>query len=328
VAGSRPWPIGSTNGSVWNVVFAYNGIDRLSATATKAALALDPPGPLRLFATDGRHYAALVGSTLLAALVLGGLALLVARRGPRERSAVAGAAFFATWLLVGVALISHMQRLQPRYLEAVTPAIAGVVGIGLASLAVRAPRLLAAGSAVVAVVAVALVHPPATATVLALAAAGLAVVVALVRRPARIALGACALVAVLAVPTASAISVARAHQSDAGLQVRIPGLDALSAFLIAHQGTARYEAASTSTFSASPLIVRDGRPVLMLTSYHGRPLLQAAQLARLVRDGEVRYLLVGGGGGSGVVRWARSHARAVTVPGVPKGTVFRLTSAG
>ena len=41
---------------------------------------------------------------------------------------------------------------------------------------------------------------------------------------------------------------------------------ALSNYLRAHQGRARYEVASSTVAKAGPLIARDGRPVLMLTS--------------------------------------------------------------
>jgi hypothetical protein len=106
----------------------------------------------------------------------------------------------------------------------------------------------------------------------------------------------------------------------------------LSTFLVSHQGRARYEVASSTVFRSSPLIVRDGRPVLMLTSYHGRPLLSAARLGRLVAAGEVRYLLTGPGactkaGCAPVVRWARAHARDVSrATGVgPPGTLFALS---
>jgi 4-amino-4-deoxy-L-arabinose transferase-like glycosyltransferase len=139
----RPWPIGSTNGSIWNVVFGFNGIDRLRTPATPAALALDPPGALRFFRASGHGYATTVGTMLLAALVLGVAAVLAAaarrRRGARfDRIQRAGAVFFGSWLILGVGLLSHMQRLQPRYLEAATPAIAAAVGAGLAGLVAAA----------------------------------------------------------------------------------------------------------------------------------------------------------------------------------------------
>ena len=141
--GSRPWPIGSTDGSIWNVVLVYNGLDRVRGAATARALALDPPGPLRLFGTSGPHYLTQIGTLLLAALILGAVALaatLARQRTGFGRLQLAGVAFLGTWLVVGVGLLSHMSRMQPRYLEAVTPAIAAVIGVAIAQLAARTPR--------------------------------------------------------------------------------------------------------------------------------------------------------------------------------------------
>jgi 4-amino-4-deoxy-L-arabinose transferase-like glycosyltransferase len=324
-AHDHPWPFGSTNGNVWDVVFGYNGIDRLHGHASAAALALDPPGALRFVHTSGHDYAALVGSALVAAIVLGGAALLLAlRRRPAGRGLpIAGAAFVAVWLVLAVVVMSKMQRFQPRYLEAVTPAIAAAIGISIAWLASRAPRLLAACATAAAAIAIALVASPAWA--IAIAAAGVvAGVVLALRRRSGVALAACALAAVLAVPTASAVSVARDHGSDAGLFEQIPGLDALSAFLRAQQGHSRYEVASTSVMRVAPLTIRDGRPVLMLTA-DNRSLLTPARLEQLVRDGEIRYLLIGAGEGP-VFRWALDHAHRVHVTGVPDGTLYRLSA--
>jgi hypothetical protein len=141
-----------------------------------------------------------------------------------------------------------------------------------------------------------------------------------------------ALAAVLAVPAAGAVVVAHAHRSDAGLALRTAGLTPLSRFLIAHQGGARYEVASPNVDRAAPLIVHDARPVLMLTSLYGRPLLGAAGLRQLVATGQVRYVLLGNApcapaGCAPVIRWARTHARDVSATaGQPRGTVFRLTA--
>jgi 4-amino-4-deoxy-L-arabinose transferase-like glycosyltransferase len=338
--GHHPWPIGSTNGSVWDVVFVFNGLDRLHGRASPAALRIDPPGPLRFLSTSGIDYAALVGATLLAAVVFGALAVAIAastgRLRGRDRLAFAGAAFLGVWLVAGVGMLSMAQRMQPRYLEAVTPAIAGVLGVGLASLAARGARrrtpavALAAGAVVVAVAGVALVRPPAWATVAALAGACACAGLAAAPRRSTAALATCALVAALGVPLASSVSVARAHRSDAGLA--LTAAPALSAFLIDHQGGARYEVASSTVFRSSALIVRDGRPVLMLTSYHGQPLLSAGRLAQLVAAGDVHYILMGPGdcvpsGCTPVVRWAHAHGRDVSrATGVgPRGTLFELT---
>ena len=348
--GARPWPIGSTNGSVWNVVFVFNGIDRLRGSASAAALAIDPPGPLRFFTSSGHGYASTVGTMLLAALVLGAVALVVAvvrrRGGGRiDRLQLAGAVFFGTWLVLGVGLLTRMQRLQPRYLEAATPAIAAVVGIGLAALVAFAHSRgrLAGAPLVAAVAAVAiggalLTHPPTWAIVAALAGvAGAGIVAAARARPGRTttALAVLGLVAVLAIPASAAVTVARQHRSDAGVPLRTSPtrLATLSGYLIAHQGGARYEVASPNVVRAAPLIIRDARPVLMLTSLYGRPLLNPSQLAHRVATGQVRYALLGrascsSGGCAPVVRWALRHSRDVSAAAhQPAGTVYRLTTA-
>ena len=348
--GARPWPIGSTNGSIWNAVFVFNGLDRLRSPATAAALAIDPPGPLRFFNASGHRYAATVGTLLLAALVLGAGATLVAlvwrRAGGRvERLPLAGAVFFGTWLVVGVGLLSHMQRLQPRYLEAVSPAIAAVAAVGLARLVTHAQTgrrrdavVLLGEVAVCAVGAVLLGHPPAWAAVLALGAvAACAVVAVAIAWPRRTtALAALGLVAVLAIPGAAAVAVGRHHRSDAGVPLRTDParLAALSRFLIVHQGRARYEVASPTVIRAAPLIIRDARPVLMLTSLYDQPLLGPAGLQRLVATGQVRYAMLGRTPCTrracpAVVRWARTHARDVSAAaGQPRGTVYRLRATG
>jgi 4-amino-4-deoxy-L-arabinose transferase-like glycosyltransferase len=337
--GSRPWPIGSTNGSIWNVVFVFNGLDRLRGTATAKALALDPPGPLRFFGTTGPQYLTQIGTLLLAALVLGAVALLATlarKRTGFARLQIAGVAFFGVWLVVGVGLLSHMSRLQPRYLEAVTPAIAAVVGVGLAQLVGvakadrRAGALLLAAVGATVLVGIVLVSPPTLAAVAGLA--GFAGCVALVVWRPRLstALVALGLVAVLAVPAASALTVAREHRSNAGLPVPTPA-SALSAFLLSHQHGARYEVASPAVARASTLIIRDAKPVLMLTSLYGQPLLTSAQLQHLVASNQVRYLLGRGACGKTgqcppVVRWAHAHARDVSrSAGLPPGTISRLT---
>jgi 4-amino-4-deoxy-L-arabinose transferase-like glycosyltransferase len=126
----RPWPFGSTDGSIWSSVFGYNGVDRIGGAASTAALKLDPPGPLRFFGTSGHQYLWLVGTALVPAIVLPLLALV---RGWRPKPP-AGAVFFGAWLLTGVVLLSAIQRMEPRYLETTTPAIAAAIGIGAAAL--------------------------------------------------------------------------------------------------------------------------------------------------------------------------------------------------
>jgi 4-amino-4-deoxy-L-arabinose transferase-like glycosyltransferase len=344
--GARPWPIGSTNGSVWNVVFGYNGIDRLRTSASAAALKLDPPGALRFLHTTGHDYASLVGTTLVAALAFGaialGVAIAVRRARERKRLALAGAAFLGLWLIAGVAVLSTMQRFEPRYLEAVDPAIAATLGAGVGWLATRGARhraaalALAGGAVSVALAAIALAHPPVWATIVAAGGAAGCVAAAAGRRATPVLAG-CALLAALAVPTASALTVVRSHISDAGLANPLPTSEvaALSRFLVPRQGHARYEVASSTVYRASQLIVRDGRPVLVLTNVGGTPLMTPQQLAAEVASGQVRYVLLGRGTCArstprpcaGVLRWALAHGHDVSrAAGVgPRGTLYRLS---
>ena len=83
--GHRPWPFGSTDGSIWSAVFDYNGVDRVSGAASAAALKLDPPGPLRFFTAGGHQYLWTVGTMLVAAVVLP-----LARARARGRRAARG----------------------------------------------------------------------------------------------------------------------------------------------------------------------------------------------------------------------------------------------
>jgi hypothetical protein len=93
--------------------------------------------------------------------------------------------------------------------------------------------------------------------------------------------------------------------------------------------------ASSSVFKTGPLIVRDGRPVLMLASYDALPLLTPAQLSRLVEAGKVRYVLMSRARCSSrdalacvpVVEWARAHSVDVSRrAGLPPGTLSQFTS--
>jgi hypothetical protein len=93
--------------------------------------------------------------------------------------------------------------------------------------------------------------------------------------------------------------------------------------------------ASSTIFRTSQLVVRDGRPALVLTNVGGRPLLTPAELARMVAGGDVRYVLLGRGTCSPraaracapILRWAVGHATDVSrAARVPAGTLYRLSS--
>ncbi|HEX4719097.1 MAG TPA: glycosyltransferase family 39 protein [Thermoleophilaceae bacterium] len=168
---ARPYPIGSTDGSIWNLVFVFNGLDRLHGRPVTTPDTFPPgakvpaaivrqqrnatrhlaemTGPTRLF---HRRYAAWIGSELFPAIAAvvaaGALAAvwLVQRRRarapvPLPRLASALGASLALWVFLGVALFSAMTRFHPRYFEAISPAVAAALGAGLGVLALRAGRI-------------------------------------------------------------------------------------------------------------------------------------------------------------------------------------------
>jgi 4-amino-4-deoxy-L-arabinose transferase-like glycosyltransferase len=296
-ASARPFALGSSNGSAWNAVFAYDGLDRVRSRPPRrgppppaAAVAREPapPGALRLLSTRASLQAR-VGVELAAATAALALAAATGAWLRLDRSGRAGLAALALWLATGTLLLSAMRDLHPRYLEAVTPAVAAALGAG-AALAARGR-----------------------------ARAPVAVVFA----------------AVLALGLAESVRAAAAHATDSGrpgwiAPVRVA---ALSAYLRAHDGGARDEVATVAPSKAAQLVARDGRPVLVLANVDGREIVGPAALAAAARAGLVRYALVGDrcavagtAACTPVARWIRAHGRDVSAAaGQPvRGFVYRL----
>jgi 4-amino-4-deoxy-L-arabinose transferase-like glycosyltransferase len=302
-ASQRPWAFGSSNGSPWNAAFVYDGWDRLTGATSASAAAPGStaripgaPGPLRLLsATD--HIGGRLGIELAAAWAA--LALLVVTRAWRtlDRPGRAGIAALATWLALGTVMFSAQRALRPRYLEAFDPAVAACLGVGV---------VLAAGA-----------------------------LAARLRRaaPAIRAVSVGALSAVLVSSLAASVHAATAHVEDSGTVGALPSarVQRLSAYLRAHQGSARYELASLAASPAAPIIVRDARPVLVLTA-DGRSVVSPHELAELVAADQVRTALVGTGCTSAACtsleRWIRAHGVDVgRAAGDPQpGSVFALGS--
>jgi 4-amino-4-deoxy-L-arabinose transferase-like glycosyltransferase len=180
-AHDRPYAIGSTNGSVWNSVFVFDGWDRIfkpvaprSFSTTSASLPVaraaavapaavaapvlgatttvnSPAGAFRLFQYSLVGYGTLIGTVLFAAIVFGLVALGPALRrrlrpppdATREQLiAWAAALSVAIWLLSGYLLFSFAGHTQPRYLEAFTPAVAIALGTAIPVVVSRARDLL------------------------------------------------------------------------------------------------------------------------------------------------------------------------------------------
>ena len=337
-----------------------------------------PPSPTRLLARIGPLSGERLGLELVVALLLGIPAFFWdARRGAVEESgrdyearARAGeeaaettvgdlarmrralAAGLVVWVLTGVALFSDMIRLHPRYVEGLTPAVAAMLGFGVASAGSVGGRtrlaLLVGTLLIVSFYAERLLYgTPAVWWIVLAAALGAISLAVLGRlpalssapRPALVsgAVLALTLVAVLAIPLSVDTSAIRNRVSDAGYVGALPGeeLRLVSAYLLAHQDGARDEVAAESATGIGSLIVKDARPIVVLTSYGARVFTSVAKLKALIARGDVRYAFLNSSCSrhasaadaacSEPARWIRAHATDVSrQAGLPRGKVLWL----
>jgi 4-amino-4-deoxy-L-arabinose transferase-like glycosyltransferase len=159
-AAHRPYADGSHDNSVYQQVFVYNGFGRLGDQTPLQLLAgqgislqrVAPgqaPAPDRLLRGGlGRDS----GWLLPAALAVAGWGLLARRRAPRGDPLRAGLVLWGGWLLTLAVTFSVTTTLNAYYTAALTPAVAAILGAGLAAAwsARRPAASLLAGLAVVA----------------------------------------------------------------------------------------------------------------------------------------------------------------------------------
>jgi 4-amino-4-deoxy-L-arabinose transferase-like glycosyltransferase len=396
-AHDRPYAIGSTNGSAWNAAFVFNGTDRLGGkspepqqtvyqpghrypVATQSErdhIPIVPPSPTRLLARIGPLSGERLGLELLVALLLGVPALIVTllndRRSAQEMAAdgadtdeeeIAGrrirravAAGLSLWTLTGVVLFSDMARLHPRYVEGLLPAVAALLGIGMAWACATDPRPACSRARLIALV-VALVasvyyverllYGRTGVWWVALAGAFGAIAFAALARvdprgnagrrgwleAATIAL---TLVAIGALPLSADITSIDNDVTDAGYVGALPREEQrlVSSYLRSHQGDARDELAAESATQIGSLIVQDARPVLILTTYDARVFTTVPELQREIARGEVRYAFLNSFCGKHIstvnaacsepARWVRAHGIDVSrKAGLSRGGVLWL----
>ncbi|MFN8514499.1 MAG: hypothetical protein U0841_18300 [Chloroflexia bacterium] len=86
------------------------------------------------------------------------------------------------------------------------------------------------------------------------------------------------------------------------------------AWLEAQQGDTTYLVAVSSANQASSIILETGDSVMALGGFSGSdPILTTAELAQLVANGTIRYVIVGGQGGqSDLTTWITQHGTAVS----------------
>jgi 4-amino-4-deoxy-L-arabinose transferase-like glycosyltransferase len=144
-AGSRPYIGGSTNNSVLNLVFGYNGFGRLFGSTGaaggvgggggNAAAGSSFGGSTGLGRLFGSEMANEISWLLPAALVALAAGLVLCRRAPRTDRTRAALLLWGGWLIVSGLVFSYMKGIiHPYYTVALAPAIAALVGIGGAQL--------------------------------------------------------------------------------------------------------------------------------------------------------------------------------------------------
>ena len=260
----RPFPIGSSNGSIWHVTLVYDGLARLSSQGATGK-AEGGAGPLRLLSAGPMQYWTLIGVALLATSLLGLLALaaLFARdrkyvnnalEGPSGRLAVG----IVMWFFTGLIAFSAMERLQPRYLEAFAPAVCAVLGMSLSVLwRYGASRRFPDAARMRPIVQIGLL---------------------------------CAVLGLLiASLNKDTYLIHRARTDSLLSDFSTP---ALSRYLRAHRDGTHYEVASANINDIVGLVARDNLPVLVLNSVDGS-LTRTKKLQTEVTKGRVRFYFVG-----------------------------------
>lgn len=333
----RPFAIGSTDGSVWSAIFYYNGLQRLSPQHVPATqlVGSGAPGPGRLFSLGGAQLGQHLGVELAPALAfaLAGLVLAIAgsrrawaaERPASRRLAVGGGVAAALWIGVCFAVFSSMRSdLHLRYVDAMAPAVAAVLGAGVAACAracahERGLRGVLAAALTVAAALAGVIYglaadpgDPGTRTLLIVATvvAGMVALAWVGLRTWRVrssaaALAVLAIVAVagstasLAVPAQRAQLISQLGATDGGSPGSHSAPIAIRAqrYLATHARNDHYSVVVSSYLIGASIITHGGRP-LVLTSVDRRQVVSRSELRSAVRAGLVHYALIGGRCGS------------------------------
>jgi 4-amino-4-deoxy-L-arabinose transferase-like glycosyltransferase len=304
----RPFPIGSSNGSIWHVTLLYDGLSRLSgngATGTAGGGA----GALRLLSAGPSQYWTLIGIALLATCLFGLVALvvLIAGDGERLRTALrepAGGLVvgMVVWFATGLIAFSSMERLQPRYLEAFAPAVCALFGLSFSvlwsrGLCRRSRGGQATSGAALDFVGEGRLDGMALASRIVLACLGIGLLALSLSKDSYI--------------------VGRARTDSLLTDFSTPSL---SRYLRAHRDGTHYEVASANVNDVIGLIARDDQPVLVLNSVDGS-LTRTKSLQAQVARGRVRFYFAAphacheGRHCPGNQIWAFTHSSPV--PGQP-----------
>ncbi len=139
-ASSRPYIGGSTDNTILNLVFGYNGFGRLfgsdggggGGTGAAGSSFGGATGLTRLFGSEMGNKISWLLPAALVALVAG---LVVTRRAPRTDRTRAALILWGGWALVTALVLSYMKgTVHPYYTVALAPSLAALVAVGGAAL--------------------------------------------------------------------------------------------------------------------------------------------------------------------------------------------------
>lgn len=353
-ASERPYVAESSNDSWFQLILGANGLKRITGFPSGGQGAT---GPLRLFSTSS---IAAQTAWLMPLALLGLLAgLWLSRRSPRSDRRRAALVLFGLWLLAGYGVFSFSRGIfHSYYTSAIAPPIAVLAAAAVVTLAERlrasvAAALTLAGALLgTAILSWALLGgTPSLVPWLrwvVLAGGVLAAIAVLLPSlrgrltarplPAALAFGG-AMLALLGGPAAYSIATVgfgrTGSSPTAGPQSLTPAWDragpltgtvapGLVAYLERHRDGARYLVAATGSDFAAPIGLATRAPIVTLGGFNGsEPAPTVAQLAALVRAGELRYVLLALPGGSPASvsrgRWITSHCTLVSMPGLSHG---------
>ncbi|MFD2329727.1 glycosyltransferase family 39 protein [Cohnella sp. GCM10020058] len=351
-ADSRPYVGSSQTNSVLELAFGYNGISRLTGEGEGvpdsggSAFNIGSQGPLRLFQRE------LSGQTswLLPFALFGAVSLLTGiRRGKPLSRRVKETLFWSAWLIPVMGFFSVAGFFHEYYLIMLAPPIAALCGAGWGRM--LGLRTAAAGwkrhLLPAALVATAVFELSVLATYrtqigtgwqLAVGAGALAAIAAmtmpgggrlLLRGSATAAL--CVLLAAPLYWSATPLL----YGGNSKLPVAGPGLRSSNSVAGGDQGAASqvdqalykylsdrntgetYLFATDNVSTAESYIIAAGSAVMAMGGYSGNdPILTPERQAQLVRDGEVKYFLIGSGGRGGgsessVTDWIAANGRKI-----------------
>ena len=115
-------------------------------------------------------------------------------------------------------------------------------------------------------------------------------------------------------------------------------------YLEDNQGSAEYLVAASGSMTTAPIIIQTGKAVVTIGGFNGAdPAPTVAQLAKMVADGELKYVLLSGtgdgsgggfGGGPGgrgdtsqaLATWVQQHGTAVTGVSTNGATLYRVSA--